>query len=91
MRVKWSIVACSLTFAPAVAAAQPISWQRFLSLKRWGVDVPTTVFTEDAGKPETGYGRRFLSSDRRANLIVQPVPNEARDLPAIFGQEKTAL
>jgi hypothetical protein len=56
-----------------------------------GVDVPTTVFTEDAGKPETGYGRRFLSSDRRANLIVQPVPNEARDSPAIFGQEKTAL
>ena len=89
MRVKWSIVACSLTFAPAVAAAQPISWQRFVVPETMAsVDVPTTVFTEDAGKPETGYGRRFLPSDRRANLIVQSVPNEARDSPAIFLAKK---
>ncbi|MGC2316276.1 MAG: hypothetical protein WA615_07230 [Bradyrhizobium sp.] len=85
MRVKWSIVALALTFAPTVADAQPISWQRFVVTETMAsVDVPTTVFTEDAGKPETGYGRRFLTSDRRANLTVQSVPNEAGDSPAIF-------
>jgi hypothetical protein len=68
-----------------VAGAQPISWQRFVVTETMAsVDVPTTVFTEDAGKPETGYGRRFLTSDRRANLTVQSVPNEAGDTPAIF-------
>jgi hypothetical protein len=85
MRVKWSIAALALTFAPTVADAQPISWQRFVVTETMAsVDVPTTVFTEDAGKPETGYGRRFLTSDRRANLTVQSVPNEAGDSPAIF-------
>jgi hypothetical protein len=72
-----------------VAAAQPISWQRFVVPETMAsVDVPTTVFTEDAGKPETGYGRRFLTSDRRANLTVQSVPNEAGDSPAIFLAKK---
>ena len=89
MRVKWSIVALAITFAPAVAGAQPISWQRFVVTETMAsVDVPTTVFTEDAGKPETGYGRRFLTSDRRANLTVQSVPNEAGDSPAIFLAKK---
>jgi hypothetical protein len=89
MRVKWSIVAFSLTFAPAVAGAQPISWQRFVATEAMAsVDIPTTVFTEDGGKPETGYGRRFLTFDRRANLTVQSVPNEAGDSPAIFLAKK---
>ena len=48
------------------------------------VDVPVSVFAEEAGKPETGYGRRFLTSDRRANLTIQSVPNDAGTSPARF-------
>jgi hypothetical protein len=45
---------------------------------------PNAIFIEDAGKPEKGYGRRFLTPDGRANLTVQSVPNDAGDSPAAF-------
>ena len=48
------------------------------------VDLPITIFSKDAGQPESGYGRRFLTSDGRANLTVQSVPNKANDSPAAF-------
>ena len=61
MRVKWSIVAFSITFAPAVAGARPISWQRFVAPETMAsVDVPTTVFTEDAGNQKQATGGAFL-------------------------------
>jgi hypothetical protein len=47
------------------------------------VEIPTTIFAEDAGNPTTGYGRRFLTSDG-ADLTVQPVPSDAGDSPAVF-------
>ena len=34
------------------------------------VEIPVSIFTEDAGSPENGYGRRSLSSDGRANMTV---------------------
>src|SRR5229473_7932520 len=48
------------------------------------VDIPTSIFSEQAGKPEAGYGGRFLTSDRRADLTVQSVPNDAGFSPAVF-------
>jgi hypothetical protein len=52
------------------------------------VDVPRDVFSDEAGKPETGYGARFLTSDRRANLTVQSVRNDAGDTPSAFLAKK---
>ncbi|MEA2899359.1 MAG: hypothetical protein QOJ84_4974 [Bradyrhizobium sp.] len=67
------------------AAAQPVNWQRYVVPETGAnADVPVSVFAEQAGKPETGYGRRFLTSDRRANLTIQSVPNDAGDSPASF-------
>lgn len=79
------LIALALTLWPVVAATHPIGWQKY-SVPETGavVDVPATIFTEDAGKPEAGYGRRFLTADKRANLTVQSVPNEAGDSPAAF-------
>ncbi len=50
--------------------------------------IPTSIFSEDGGKPEVGYGRRFVTSDKRANLTVQSVSNDAGDAPAAFLAKK---
>ncbi len=48
------------------------NWQRYVVAETGGrVDVPRHIFTEEAGKPETGYGALFLTLDRRANLTIQ--------------------
>ena len=69
---------------PAVSAAQP-AWKKY-EVPETGarVDIPVTIFSEDAGPPESGYGRRFLTADGRANLTVQSVPNKSNDSPAAF-------
>jgi hypothetical protein len=52
------------------------------------VDVPVTIFSDDAGKPDGGSGRRFLTSDGRANLTVQSIRNTENDSPAVFLAKK---
>jgi hypothetical protein len=81
------IVAISLTSLAAVA--QPASWQQYVVPESGAVaQIPTDIFSEDGGKPESGYGRRFFTSDRNANLTVQSIPNDANDTPAVFLAKK---
>jgi len=69
--------------------ASAASWQTFVVPETGAtVQIPTSVFTEDAGKSPTGYGRRFLTSDHRADLTVQSLPNDRRDSPAAFLMKK---
>jgi hypothetical protein len=69
--------ALALVLSCVAAAAQPANWRRYVVPESGaGVDIPLGVFSEEGGKPDTGYGARFLSSDHRANLTVQSVPNE---------------
>jgi hypothetical protein len=78
-------VVMSLLAFPVVAAAQPVDWQKYVvPVTGANVDLPMTIFSKDAGQPESGYGRRFLTADGRANLTVQSVPNDSRDSPAVF-------
>jgi hypothetical protein len=89
MRLQCLFIALALTLSPAAAAARSIGWQGYAVPESGAVvEIPTTVFTQDAGKPETGYGRRFLTSDGRADLTVQSVPNDAGDSPAAFLAKK---
>ena len=83
------LLAIILAIEPVVAIAEPISWQRY-SVPETGaaVDIPNAIFTEEAGKPESGYGRRFFTSDRRANLTVQSIPNDSGDSPVTFLAKK---
>ena len=85
MRVRYSLAALLFPLSPLAAGAEPVSWQRYVVPETGAsVDIPASVFAEQAGKPETGYGRRFLTSHRRANLTVQSVPNDAGESPARF-------
>jgi len=85
MRVRCCLAALLFSLSPLAAAAQPVSWQRYVVPETGAsVDVPASIFAEESGKPETGYGRRFLTSDRRANLTIQSVQNDALESPARF-------
>ncbi|QFI77111.1 hypothetical protein F8237_07675 [Bradyrhizobium betae] len=46
------------------------------------VDIPASIFTDDAGKPD-GQGQRFRSADGRADMTVQAVPRTGES-PAAF-------
>jgi hypothetical protein len=52
------------------------------------VDIPVTIFSEDAGPSQGGTGRRFFTKDHRADLTVQWVPNPENDSPATFLKKK---
>jgi len=80
-----SVIALGLALSPGLAMAQPIGWTRY-DIPETGarVDLPASIFTEQAGKPEDGYGARFVTSDRRADLTVQSVANDAGMSPGAF-------
>ena len=85
---SWSLVMI-LAFLPSVGIAQPLSWHDYVVPETGAVaQIPTSIFSEDGGKPEVGYGRRFVTSDKRANLTVQSVSNDAGDSPAAFLAKK---
>jgi hypothetical protein len=85
MRLSFHFIAVGLALSPMVVVAEPISWNRYqVPESGAAVDIPTSIFSEQAGKPEAGYGDRFLTSDRRADLTVQSVPNDAGFSPAVF-------
>jgi len=72
-----SICVMALTLSCADAQAQQPSWRRYVVPETGAsTDIPLGIFTEDGGKPQTGAGGRFLTSDHRANLTVESVPNE---------------
>lgn len=85
MRLHSRLMAITLALAPGLACAQPITWQTYRVAETGAaVDIPTSIFSKDAGKPEIGYGHRFLTTDGRANLAVESIPNEAGNSPAAF-------
>src|SRR5436305_10461625 len=89
MKALTLAVAFAAILLSGAAKAQVGDWQRYVvSETGTGVDLPRAVFSNDVGRPETGYGRRFLTADGRANLTVQSVPNQAGDSPAGFLAKK---
>ena len=80
------ILVASLSTA---AVAQPVDWHRYKVPESGAVvDIPTSIFSKDAGKPESGYGRRFRTSDNRAILTVQTISNDEGDSPTVFLEKK---
>jgi hypothetical protein len=72
-----------------VALAQPVRWSTF-TIPETGtsVEIPSSVFSEQAGRPPEGYGQRFQTQDHRANLTVQAAVNSSGETPAAFLAKK---
>jgi hypothetical protein len=65
--------------------APAAEWQRFVIPSTGAsADVPVSIFSEETELPDGGIGRRFFTTDRRADLTIQSVANPANDSPATF-------
>lgn len=72
-------------FLPALAFGGDIEWRRYtIASTGTSVDMPVSIFTSDAGAPDGGTGRKFMTEDRRANMTVQSVANPSNESPAAF-------
>lgn len=62
----------TLAMSTQLASAQPVRWEAY-SIPETGtsVDFPSSIFTEQAGRPPEGYGRRFQSADGRADFTIE--------------------
>jgi hypothetical protein len=85
MKIASIAVAGMLAGSMQVALAQPVRWSTF-TIPETGtsVDIPSSVFSEQAGRPPEGYGQRFQTPDHRANLTVQSAVNSSGETPAAF-------
>ena len=96
----WPLVVTVLTLSPIPAMAQQ-NWQRYVVAETGAsVDVPRHIFSEEAGKPETGYGAIVpdLGSPRQSHGAVAPqrcqryalgVPGEKDPPPGIVYRRVT--
>src|SRR4029078_10319645 len=83
-----SALALALDVSTSTVSAQPVKWTRY-TIPQTGIsmDFPSSIFTEEAGRPD-GYGQRFRTADGRAELTIQAAPNLANDSPAAFLAKK---
>lgn len=89
MRLQRLWLALATCLLPSLAQAQSAAWKNYVVPQTGArVDIPVTIFSEDGGQPDGGYGRRFLTPDGRANLTIQSIPNAANDSPAAFLAKK---
>lgn len=88
MRIATGLIAFTLALSSSMALAQSVRWTTY-SIPQTGtsVDIPSSIFTELLDKPD-GYGERLRSSDGRADLTVQSVPNRNGDSPEAYLKQK---
>jgi hypothetical protein len=66
------LAALVFSLLPATAFADKTEWRKYvIPTTGANVDIPVNIFTEDAGPPEGGTGRRFFTKNHRADLTVQ--------------------
>lgn len=85
---RFIFAAALVLAAPGHAAAQA-GWTPY-AVPEAGlrIDLPTQIFSNDAGAVEGGVGRKFTTPDGRATLTVQSLPNDRGDTPAAFLAKK---
>lgn len=77
-------LAAILALLATLSVARADGWTTYrIAQSGTSVDVPASLFTETAGKPD-GYGQQFSTSDGRADLTVQAVSNQQGLSPAEF-------
>jgi hypothetical protein len=74
-----------ICLAALVSPAFGEDWQKFV-IPRTGtsVDMPASIFREQTELPDGGVGRRFFTSDHRADLTVQSIENPGELSPSAF-------
>ncbi|MGL3108183.1 hypothetical protein [Bradyrhizobium sp. BR 1432] len=88
MKATALAIVISVAVPAASVSAQPITWTTY-RIPQTGTSVafPSSIFTEEAGRPD-GYGQRFRTADGRADLTIQAASNVGNDSPAAFLAKK---
>ncbi|WP_407185976.1 hypothetical protein [Bradyrhizobium centrosematis] len=77
-------LAATLALLAMVSAARADIWTSYrIAETGTSVEIPASLFTEVAGKPD-GYGQQFRTADGRADLTIQAVSNRQGLSPAEF-------
>src|SRR5581483_9906747 len=85
MHARWLIGIALLSTTSVMVVAAPLDWRRYtIPESGLSVDVPITIFEDDAGAVEGTHGRQLRTRDRRADLPIKSVPNPDNDSPAGF-------
>jgi hypothetical protein len=86
--ISRSLVCALAITSTSMVAAEPVRWTTY-TIPETGtsVDLPSSIFTEQAGGPD-GYRRRFQTADGSASLTIQAVTNKSDDSPASFLAKK---
>ncbi|QIP03057.1 hypothetical protein [Bradyrhizobium symbiodeficiens] len=80
--------AAIVTLLATLSAARAESWTAYrIPEAGTSVDIPMSLFTELAGKPD-GLGQQFRTADGRADLTVQAVSNSQGLSPSAFLAKK---
>lgn len=88
MRATARAIAFAFAVSASAVSAQPVRWTTYrIPQTGTSVEFPSSIFTEEAGRPD-GYGQRFRTVDRRADITIQAAPNVENDSPAAFLQKK---
>jgi len=79
------VIVVAFALASQAASAETARWRTY-SIPETGtsVDVPVSIFTEQAGVPLHGYGERLKSADGRADLTIQAETITPNVSPAAF-------
>jgi hypothetical protein len=89
MRCGASSALLGLFLTASVAHAQTTDWIEYVVPETGAIaQIPKAIFSEDGGRPDDGYGKRFETPDKRANLTVQSVSNDAGYSPSEFLAKK---
>ena len=84
MRAHRLLAALALILIPTLAYPGEPEWRRYaIPSTGTSVEMPVSIFTQDAGPPEGGTGRRFFTDDKRADLTVQYLMIESVPFSAI--------
>lgn len=72
--------------------AQQLTWSRYTNPETGvAIDIPTDLFPVDSGATKNATGRSFSTSDRRADVSIYSMRNEAGDTPASFLRKRFQL
>jgi len=79
-----TMLAAAVWLSAMVSGAKADTWTTYrIAESGTSVDIPASLFTEIAGKPD-GYGQQFRTPDGRADLTIQAVSNRQGLSPAQF-------
>lgn len=85
MKLTLPVAIVVLATSTQVVAAQGVRWETYsIAATGTSVDIPASIFTEQAGPPPQGQGRQFRSADGQAELTIQASAIDSSISPAAF-------